>query len=325
MHRPVDPVGRPQSHRAAADGTAQGERAGRCARGDRRHHSRRRHSRSSRTSASRASSFPGHRCRTSSTSSTATSGRGSEPAGRAASEVCHLTSPITETVPYTLLLADDSVTIQRVIELTFADEDVHGRRRQRRRPGHRAARGVAARHRARRHRHARPERLRGRAVHPQIAEAGAYSGRAADRRVRARRSGARRRRRLRRRAGEAVRAAAGDQPGEGAARPRKRPDQTTSHPVDADAEQKRRPPRSAPRSPRRSISAGRPRSRSRKTQVPRRWRRPNRRPATPRCDRSHRLFRSAGRRLFASEACRRGAGRAAGGPPRARAFTAGRE
>ena len=27
-------------------------------------------------------------------------------------------------VPYTLLLADDSVTIQRVIELTFADEDV---------------------------------------------------------------------------------------------------------------------------------------------------------------------------------------------------------
>jgi CheY-like chemotaxis protein len=28
------------------------------------------------------------------------------------------------TVPYTLLLADDSVTIQRVIELTFADEDV---------------------------------------------------------------------------------------------------------------------------------------------------------------------------------------------------------
>jgi CheY-like chemotaxis protein len=28
-------------------------------------------------------------------------------------------------VPHTLLLADDSVTIQRVIELTFADEDVH--------------------------------------------------------------------------------------------------------------------------------------------------------------------------------------------------------
>ena len=32
-----------------------------------------------------------------------------------------------------LLLADDSVTIQRVIELTFADEDVHGRGRRRRR------------------------------------------------------------------------------------------------------------------------------------------------------------------------------------------------
>src|SRR5437763_9862647 len=30
----------------------------------------------------------------------------------------------TTKVPYTLLLADDSVTIQRVIELTFADEDV---------------------------------------------------------------------------------------------------------------------------------------------------------------------------------------------------------
>ena len=27
-------------------------------------------------------------------------------------------------MPHTLLLADDSVTIQRVIELTFADEDV---------------------------------------------------------------------------------------------------------------------------------------------------------------------------------------------------------
>ncbi len=35
-------------------------------------------------------------------------------------------SPITDSikVPPTLLLADDSVTIQRVIELTFADEDV---------------------------------------------------------------------------------------------------------------------------------------------------------------------------------------------------------
>ena len=32
--------------------------------------------------------------------------------------------PIEPKVPHTLLLADDSVTIQRVIELTFADEDV---------------------------------------------------------------------------------------------------------------------------------------------------------------------------------------------------------
>ena len=32
--------------------------------------------------------------------------------------------PILSNVSHTLLLADDSVTIQRVIELTFADEDV---------------------------------------------------------------------------------------------------------------------------------------------------------------------------------------------------------
>ena len=57
-------------------------------------------------------------------------------------------------MPQTLLLADDSVTIQRVIELTFADEDIHGRRRQRRRAGDRAHRRGAARHRAGRHRHA---------------------------------------------------------------------------------------------------------------------------------------------------------------------------
>ena len=30
-------------------------------------------------------------------------------------------------MPHKLLLADDSITIQRVIELTFADEDVHVR------------------------------------------------------------------------------------------------------------------------------------------------------------------------------------------------------
>ena len=32
--------------------------------------------------------------------------------------------PDSTKVPHTLLLADDSVTIQRVIELTFADEDI---------------------------------------------------------------------------------------------------------------------------------------------------------------------------------------------------------
>jgi len=44
----------------------------------------------------------------------------------------------------TLLLADDSVTIQRVIELTFADEGHQRGCRQRRRPGDRAARFNAA-------------------------------------------------------------------------------------------------------------------------------------------------------------------------------------
>ena len=33
--------------------------------------------------------------------------------------------PIKNQMPQTLLLADDSVTIQRVIELTFADEDIN--------------------------------------------------------------------------------------------------------------------------------------------------------------------------------------------------------
>ena len=48
-------------------------------------------------------------------------------------------------MPHKLLLADDSVTIQRVIELTFADEDVAGRRGRRRRAGDRAHRSRAAR------------------------------------------------------------------------------------------------------------------------------------------------------------------------------------
>ena len=40
-------------------------------------------------------------------------------------------------MPTKLLLADDSVTIQRVIELTFSGEDIQVRRRRRRRAGHR--------------------------------------------------------------------------------------------------------------------------------------------------------------------------------------------
>ena len=58
-------------------------------------------------------------------------------------------------VPHTLLLADDSVTIQRVIELTFADEDVHVVAVS---DGDQAIARIeadAARHRARRRRHAR--------------------------------------------------------------------------------------------------------------------------------------------------------------------------
>src|SRR5574338_1333054 len=59
-------------------------------------------------SASTAFSCPARRCRRSSTSSRRTHG-----CGRSLSDM-----------PQKLLLADDSVTIQRVIELTFADEDI---------------------------------------------------------------------------------------------------------------------------------------------------------------------------------------------------------
>src|SRR5204863_70539 len=62
------------------------------------------------------------------------------------------------------------------------------------------------------------KRLRGRAIHPADAEAVAYSGRLADRRVRAGRSGEGRRSGMRRRAREAVRAADGDRPRQGSAR-----------------------------------------------------------------------------------------------------------
>ena len=82
------------------------------------------------TSASRASSCPARRCRRSSTSSRPTSGRAWSTSRRMA---------------HKLLLADDSVTIQRVIELTFADEDVAGRRGRRRQAGDRADRVAIAR------------------------------------------------------------------------------------------------------------------------------------------------------------------------------------
>ena len=121
-------------------------------------------------------------------------------------------------VPQTLLLADDSVTIQRVIELTFADEDIEVVAVSDGEQAIARLDAIAARHRAGRRRHARARRLRGGRVHQAVAAAGAHSGGAADRRVRAGRRGQGRRGRLRRRAGQAVRAAARDRPGEGAAR-----------------------------------------------------------------------------------------------------------
>src|SRR6267378_680587 len=74
-------------------------------------------------SGSKGSSCRGRRWRRSSGSSTAIPGLECS-AGQG--WPLHRTSlPADRTkVPYTLLLADDSVTIQRVIELTFADEDV---------------------------------------------------------------------------------------------------------------------------------------------------------------------------------------------------------
>ena len=64
-----------------------------------------------------------------------------------------------------LLLADDSVTIQRVIELTFADEDVQVVAVGDGEAGDRAHPGRAPRHRAGRHRHAGARRLRSGGVH----------------------------------------------------------------------------------------------------------------------------------------------------------------
>ena len=117
-----------------------------------------------------------------------------------------------------LLLADDSVTIQRVIELTFADEDVQviavGNGQQ----AIERVRSGSPRHRSGRRGHARTGRLRSGCVHQGEPRARAHSGPAADGRVRTDRRGARACRRLRRRARKAVRAADGDQPRQGSAR-----------------------------------------------------------------------------------------------------------
>ncbi len=94
----------------AADGAAARERARPRDGARRRHHSGRGHPEAAGDGHRRASSCRAARCRTSSISSTARCSpapRRSEPP-----------------MPKTLLLADDSVTIQRVVELTFAHEDI---------------------------------------------------------------------------------------------------------------------------------------------------------------------------------------------------------
>ena len=101
---------RAHAHLSAADDAAARAGAGSRARPRRRHHSRRRHPETARNRHHRRISCRAARCRTSSISSTRTCSRGprrSDP-------------PMART----LFLADDSVTIQRVIELTFAHEDI---------------------------------------------------------------------------------------------------------------------------------------------------------------------------------------------------------
>ena len=108
-----------------------------------------------------------------------------------------------------LLLADDSVTIQRVVELTFSGEDVQvvtvgdGEQAIARIPIERPDIVLADIG------DAEAERLRRRGVRQGTARPVAHSGAAAGRRVRAGRRGARAAGEVRRRAGQAVRAAAG--------------------------------------------------------------------------------------------------------------------
>ena len=117
-----------------------------------------------------------------------------------------------------LLLADDSVTIQRVIELTFADEDVEVTTVG---DGQLAIDRLdirSARHRPGGRRHAEARRLRGRRVREEPPEARPHSRGPADGRIRADRSGPRHGGRVERRARETLRASNGDQSSERASR-----------------------------------------------------------------------------------------------------------
>ena len=150
-HRHVDPLGRAQSHRAAADGAAQGKRARRRAGRDWRDHSRTWTCRSCMRIGVKGVFLPGtpdagDRRR----SSTAdTPGRGSVARGPIRRCWPHADSA---KVPQTLLLAERQRNgVSGVIRLDVCRRGHRRRRRQRRRwrPGHRAPGRRAARHRAR--------------------------------------------------------------------------------------------------------------------------------------------------------------------------------
>ena len=97
-----------------------------------------------------------------------------------AAPFCAAHAPVGETMPKTILLADDSVTIQKVVAISFRQR---GRnrpdRRQRRRCGRQGSRNPP-RYRARRCRDARQERLRGLRGHQGRSRARTDSGAAAD-------------------------------------------------------------------------------------------------------------------------------------------------
>ena len=114
-----------------------------------------------------------------------------------------------DVVTHKLLLADDSLTIQRVIELTFSGEDDSGCCRRRRRTGHRSHSHGASGHRARRYCDAEAQRLRRRSIHQGTPRLQAHSGAASRGCLRAGRRCEGRAGRVRRCAGQAIRAAAG--------------------------------------------------------------------------------------------------------------------